>query len=140
MTVKLYNNNSDKKVVNKDLTLVETKDCILYDATNILNPVLKFKNMPSGNYVYIPYLDRYYYITDITLSNQACFVTCAIDVLYTYKNNIYNTVQYIERCENLRDTMLIDDRINMSVDSKIYTTSFGESIITNHFTYILGVI
>lgn len=140
MTVKLYNNNSPNKTVNKDITLIDTVDCILYDTTSILNPVIKLKNIPSCNYLYIPYLNRYYYITDIVTSNQSCYVSCKCDVLMTYKENIYNTNQLVIRSETFHDTMLVDTAYNMSTDNLLYTRSFGDVIVTNHFTYILGVI
>lgn len=140
MTVKEYNNTSQYNKVDKNITLITTHDCTLYNSVSILNPVLKFKNVPTGNYIYIPYYGRYYYITDVVTSNQCCYVYCKVDVLMTYKENIYGTVQMVSRCESLHDPMLVDTAINMGTDNAIYTRAFGNEIITNHFTYILGVI
>lgn len=140
MTVKLYNNNSENRVVNKDILFIKNYDCILYNASSITNVVLKLKNIPEGNYIYIPYFNRYYYITDIVTDSQACYVTCKCDVLMTYKDNIYETEQLVSRCETLKSDMIADTAIPMSVDSVLYTTQFGDEVITNHFTFILGVI
>lgn len=140
MTVKLYRNNSDSRVVDKDITFIRDYDCILYNASSVTNIVLKLKNIPEGNYIYIPYLNRYYYIVDVVTDSQCCYVTCKCDVLKTYKDNIYGTEQMISRCETLRDNMLVDTAFNMSSDVTLYSRAFGDNVITNHFTYILGVI
>lgn len=140
MTVKEYKNSSNSMEVNKDITFIMNHDCILYNSTSITSPVLKFKNIPTGNYLYIPYFNRYYFIVDIVTDNGCCYVSCKCDVLYTYKDNIYGTEQYISRCESLRDEMLVDTAFNMSADTVLYTRSFGNEIVTNHLTYILGVI
>lgn len=140
MTVKLYNNNSENRVVNKNITFIQTYDCILYNSSSITNIVLKLKHIPEGNYLYIPYFGRYYYIVDIVTDSQSCYVTCKCDVLMSYKADIYGTEQLVSRCESLRDNMLVDTAFNMSADNVLYTINFGNNIITNHFTYILGVI
>lgn len=140
MTVKLYNNNSANKVVDKDLTFIRNYDCILYNSSSVTNVVLKLKNIPDGNYLYIPYLNRYYYIVDVVTDSQACYVTCKCDVLNTYKNSIYGTEQLVTRCETLKEPSLVDTVMNMSNDTVLYTRAFGEQIITNGFTYVLGVI
>lgn len=140
MTVKEYLNTDDNRKVNKNLTFIATHDCILYNSTSITTPVLKFKHIPTGNYIYIPYFNRYYFITDVVTDNGSCYVSCKCDVLYTYRDSIYGTDQFITRCESLRDNMLTDTAFNMSVDTVLYTRSFGNEIVTNHLTYILGVI
>lgn len=140
MTVKEYTNNSLYRKVNKDITYISTHDCTLYNSASIINPVLKFKNIPSGNYIYIPYYNRYYYITDIVTGSQCCYVYCKCDVLMSYQENIYDTEQLVTRCESLRDEMLVDTSFNMSTDTVLYTRAFGNEIVTNHLTYILGVI
>lgn len=140
MTVKLYKNRSVNKTVDKDIEFIANYDCILYNSSSITNVVLKLKHVPNGNYLYIPYFNRYYYIIDIVTDSQACYVTCKCDVLMSYKDNIYGTVQTVSRCETLKSDMIVDVAYNMSADTVLYTRSFGDSIITNHFTYILGVI
>lgn len=140
MVIKFYKNNSPSNKIDKDIELVNTvSDGVLFDSS-ILTPTIKLKNIPTGNYCYIPYLDRYYYVNDVVTGQQCCYVYCSIDVLNTYKGNIYNTSQFVARSETLRDSMLVDTSFNMSADNVLYTTSFGNEIFTNNFTYVLGVI
>lgn len=91
MELKIYNNNSNTNVLNKNITLVNTLDFSLKIDNSILQPVLILKNYSTGNYCYIEQFKRYYYITDIKLLTGGLYqLQLDIDVLMTYKNIIMN--------------------------------------------------
>ena len=89
MELKIYNNNSNTNVLNKNITLVDTLEFNLIKDISILQPVLILKNYSSGNYCYIKKFDRYYYITDIRVLNGGLYqLHLDVDVLMTYKDVI----------------------------------------------------
>lgn len=89
MELKIYNNNSNNNVLNKNITLVDTLEFNLKIDNSILQPVLILKNYNNGNYCYIKEFKRYYYITDIKLLTGGLYqLQLDIDVLMTYKNVI----------------------------------------------------
>ena len=89
MELKIYNNNSNTNVLNKNITLVDTLEFNLKKDNSILQPVLILKNYSSGNYCYIKKFNRYYYITDIRVLNGGLYqLHLDVDVLMTYKDVI----------------------------------------------------
>ena len=89
MELRIYNNNSNTNVLNKNITLVSTLDFSLKTDNSILQPVLILKNYISGNYCYIEQFKRYYYITDIKLLTGGLYqLQLDVDVLMTYKDVI----------------------------------------------------
>ena len=91
MELKIYNNNSNNNVLNKNITLIDTLEFNLKIDNSILQPVLILKNYSQGNYCYIKEFNRYYYITDIKLLTGGLYqLQLDIDVLMTYKDVIIN--------------------------------------------------
>lgn len=142
MNITLYKNLSDNIKVAKELVgQKDIKNVKLYEPVDILNPTFEieaFTGVENYNYIYFPHLDRYYYAR-VVLQNHKAIFSCNVDVLMSHSDSFMNTQQMINRCETKRDTMLVDSSIPMNVDGVLYTRQFGEAI-TNHFTYILGVI
>lgn len=136
----LYNNKSDNRELNKNITEVSTIDVSLYLDTNVLSPVFKVKNFNNNsNYIYVPNLDRYYYINNYTLSNQCVYLHCSVDVLMTYKKDILNTTCLVSRSEYDYNDNIIDTLVPIT-ENNVYTVKkFGENVkSTEHF--IIGVI
>ena len=91
MELKIYNNNSNTNVLNKNITLVNTLNFSLKNDNSILQPVLILKNYSKGNYCYIEKFNRCYYITDIKLLTGGLYqLQLDVDVLMTYKDVIMN--------------------------------------------------
>lgn len=89
MELKIYNNNSNNNVLNKNLTLVDTLEFNLKIDNSILQPILILKNYSNGNYCYIKEFKRYYYISDIKLLTGGLYqLQLDVDVLMTYKDVI----------------------------------------------------
>ena len=140
MTAILYNNVSDSRKINKNLTELSTINITLYLDTNVETPVFKVKNfINNANYMYVPDLHRYYYINNYTLSNQCVYLHCSVDVLETYKTEILNSECLISRSETDYNDNIVDT-IAPITENTVYTVkNFGENVkSTEHF--IIGVI
>ena len=97
MLVKVYNNKSNKNVVNKKIEEVQEISFNFKDDSDITNPILILKSYKSGNYCYIPELKRYYYIDKIDLMNGGVYkLYLEIDVLMSYKDEIMNADYFSE--------------------------------------------
>lgn len=140
MTAILYNNISDNREINKNITEISTIDLTLYLDTNVLNPVFKVKTFNNnGNYLYVPALNRYYYINNYTLSNQCVYLHCSVDVLMSYKTDILNATCLISRAENDYNDNIVDTLAPITGNTVYTVKNFGENIkTTEHF--IIGVI
>lgn len=141
MTASFYNCSVDGDHVYKspeptreDVTITQFMD------TSLINPVFRVKTVPTNtNYLYVSDTGRYYYIDDMVYSNQCILLYCTIDVLYTYRNDIVNTTQFVTRQENIVDNSLVDCKLPVTCQTQTIVKSFGDDVrTTEHF--ILGVI
>lgn len=128
MQVTLYKNMSDNRVVNKSLTTIGTYNNVhLKDDTDVANPVFIFDatfNLNNINYIYAPTLGRYYYIDNVTLSQQRQLVSCHVDVLMTYKTYLLSKSAIIGRSTNKFNAYQIDGDIPMINSNEITITNF----------------
>ena len=91
MYITTYVNASDKHVLHKDITKVhENISVILKDDSNIIRPTIIVSSSlaPSYNYVYLSEFDRYYYVTDITYSQQRYYISLEVDPLMSFQSEI----------------------------------------------------
>lgn len=140
MTAILYNNTSDNREINKNITEISTIDVTLYMDTNLLKPVLKVKTfINNANYIYVPNLGRYYYIDNYTLSNQCVYLHCSVDVLMSYKTELLNTECLISRSETDYNDNIVDTLAPITENTAYTVKNFGENIKTTEH-YIIGVI
>lgn len=95
MVVKIYNNKSNKNIVNKKIEEIQKITFKFKDDTDITNPILILQSYKTGNYCYIPDLKRYYFIDKIELMNGGFYkLYLEIDVLMSYKDEIMNADWY----------------------------------------------
>ena len=102
---------------------------------------------PTYNYCYIPNLRRYYFITDWYYDGGLWIAVCAVDVLASFKTEIGNSRQYVERSYSNYNPSIIDtaylmrgddiERFNSFVTS---TTFWGASAFGNNGTIVMGVV
>lgn len=91
MDVVFYYNTSDDRVINKVLVGGTTMSGQARDSVNIMNPVVRFESneVLKFNYAYIPELQRYYAITEITAAYDNLYdVSFAVDVLMSFRGDI----------------------------------------------------
>lgn len=95
MELKLFQNKSSENTINKDLTLITTKNINLKQSTNLYQTFLVFKNDGITDYSKINYakmLNKFYFVSHETLQNNSLIrLNLKEDVLETYKDNILNS-------------------------------------------------
>lgn len=95
MEIKLFQNKSSENTINKDLTLITTKNINLKQSTNLYQTFLVFKNDNITDYSKINYakiLNKYYFVSHETLQNNYLIrLELKEDVLETYKDDILNS-------------------------------------------------
>lgn len=88
--------------------------CLLKDMTSVIEPTiqLEYEGYPDWNYCYISEFNRYYYIVDIVSETAYIWnITCIVDVLATYSNEIKSTSAFIMYSETLHYPMIPDTRM-----------------------------
>lgn len=95
----------------------------LKDATSIYTPVFTVTNFGT-EYNYIQWNNRYYYVTDVEIiRNNIYNLTCQIDFLRSYYDNIANTTAFIDYATSDYNTQIIDNRIPVATECTYYTNS-----------------
>ena len=111
----LYQNRADGHRVNKSLFLTEVgkiygvyRESISYTNMAI---VIEYGKAIDFNYVYIPTLKRYYFVSQVTiLNNNLCEISLSIDVLMTYRQGIYKLHAFVDRNEKTYNEDIIDNK------------------------------
>lgn len=95
MELQLFQNKSSENTINKDLTLITTKNINLKQSTNLYQTFLIFKNDNTTDYSKINYakmLNKFYFVSHETLQNNSLIrLQLKEDVLETYKDDILNS-------------------------------------------------
>ncbi len=151
MVAKIFKTKSAPNVVNKVLTEVVVFDEVIFkEDTSLLNPTIiingvsnsssyNIEDIGTSNYFSIPKVNRYYFITDITMmSGGRVAITGKVDVLMTFKTDIIGSTQLIVRQEKKTNNFLIDTDIPLSSKKQVIEHEFGDSIVDSGF-YILAV-
>lgn len=92
MELILYHTNDSNNTINKELTLITTKNINLKQSTNLYQTFLILKNDKTTDYSKVNYakmLDKFYFVSYETIANNN-FIRLNLkeDVLETYKDNI----------------------------------------------------
>lgn len=105
MDIVLYRNWSDPNVLVKRLDILATESAQPYGEIDITAPELVLSDVPESvlnkvNYCYIPELERYY-TANISLTNSGMYLlSCSIDVLMSFKDEILSIPAIIDRQED----------------------------------------
>lgn len=136
MTIQLYNNSSDPRVLNKSLTAVGSAiTCKLTDECTVEDPSFKMtlsSDYLTANYLKVSEWNKYYFITDRNIINgHEIIVNCHIDVLRTYRDAILNSEVICERSSStenpyLPDNACADRGTIQQVFRKMSTTPFSK--------------
>ena len=116
MQLVLYNNLSDKRQINKNITELSTVEIKLKNDGEIIKPTIILSAgflPPAANYAYISDLHRYYFIDGqkIIPGNQL-ELSLSVDVLMSWKSAILNSSVIAERTSN-KYNKYIPDKIPM---------------------------
>lgn len=135
-TATFYINRSDDRKVDKALTQIKTTSVDLKGDTNLVNPTIKvipFASLEKCNYVYLADFERYYFVREITYSQQYVFITLECDVLYTYRDSIRNVKAIVKRQETNCNYYLDDEKYKALEYSRIQTFGFSTGFTQNAF-------
>lgn len=126
--------NSTKKPNTGDGT---KKEVVLKKTTSFYNPTFILSTL--GDWNYIRWDSRYYYVDDINLNREGLYeYSCSIDVLATWKNDIKNTSAFVRYSTNSYDTDIPDLRLSTKKDVKI--TSTTGTIFNNEGCYFVSFV
>lgn len=130
MVIIFYRNLSDKRYLNKNLTTITTSSnaVLLDDSVNMTAPHFRVTGVTLNtvNYCYVMDFKRYYYITDVeVLHGGVCNITCAVDVLMSFKNDILNCSGIMERTAINGNVLITDSNYNVNrVDDTLTNLAF----------------
>lgn len=127
MTITTYSNASEEHVLDKDITKINDQvSVVLKDDTNILTPTLITSQNISHNfnYIYISDFDRYYYVKNITYSQQRFYIECAVDVLMSFNSEIKDLNVIANRSSSYYNVYQKDDTIPFENRNVISTQNF----------------
>ena len=114
-------------------------DCILKEPCSINNPVFTLKGS-LGNYNYLKWSDRYYWVDDtISFPNGIIEVHAHMDPLATYQSNIVSGYAYCLYADSTHWNKEVDD-IRMQPEKIDRTNSSGEDVFDFSMTPDNGTI
>ena len=142
MTIKLYNNLSDKMVMDKNITQKGSSVTgTLREDCSIINPIIKMSAIGnyllSSNYAYIQEFGRYYYITNIICVGDLFEVHMHVDVLMSFKSGIRSNEAVVARQEKEFNLYLADGVFKTYADPHYEIRQFPSGF--DGFHYILTV-
>lgn len=115
MFINFYNSKIKKNEINKTLGNPIVKTCALKNGSSIEDPVLYMEHDASlfnTNYVYIPDFGRYYFISGRELVEHTEYITCHVDVIKSFADDIKASKGTATRSnfynKNIPDTMALE--------------------------------
>lgn len=91
VTIDFYNYTGRPNTINKTLTNPTQMQGVFRSTFNVLQPSLRVKNSDvfNFNYCYIHELNRYYFITNVSVVDSDNYdISLSLDVLKTYEDEI----------------------------------------------------
>ena len=121
MNLNLFQNNSDKNVMWKQITTKANLTGTLRDGCSVIDPIIQVERLGASDIPFINYCEivefgRYYYINDIVCVGKLFELHCHIDVLMTYKDQVKSIPAVIARQETVNNVMLTDGLIKTYAD------------------------
>lgn len=142
--------NSTKVPAQKDAEgqLSFFAECVLKDSTSVLSPQIMLI-FPAGqlspssyNYAYIPDFNRYYFVTDITFSQNRVIYNLQCDVLASFWSTLKESTQYVLRSASAKNGKIVDTlyptMAEFATGSKAIT-GWSYNTLANGY-YVLGII
>lgn len=137
-SIELKTNNSERNRLTKDTKTIMTVSGVLKEETSIIDPVIKIEcelSVITGcNYLSIPSFGRSYFVNDIrSIRNGLVEVSCHVDVLSTYADQIKNNTGIIKRQENEWNLYLNDGTFKVYQNPNVLTKAFPSGFTTQEF-------
>ena len=140
MELILYTNNSDNKVVTKDITTLATINGTLRENCSIIDPVITVSDSvvnnsiaAACNYAKIAQFGRYYYVRNITATGKLWEITMHCDVLASFQTELKALDAVVARQENKYNLYLRDGYFKTYANSHISCEPFPNAFDTQEF-------
>ena len=144
MTIKTYRFEGDPRKVDKKLTSVtayfnaDIVGDMSIHAPTISLQLNSFTDIINFNYIYIEELRRYYYVVDSTIREDGFVqLQCKVDVLKSFRADILESTQYVERQQNKCSYQVPDDGYIIKSNRNMTIKNFGNPIIVPNDNFIL---
>lgn len=116
MELILYTFSKKRNSTARPTATGTTYEVYLKDGTSVESPVFLIDGVNLA-YNYAKWNDHYYFIDDIVLSlNNIYEIHCSHDVLATFKDEIGNSTQFVERSASVNDPMINDVLVTQQQD------------------------
>lgn len=135
MDITLYNFNKRTNSLKRPNTQGINKTVTLKQEVSLFHPIFILKEYVES-YNYIKWGSRYYYINDVRyIRTNYIELSCDIDVLATYRNQILNSSQFVLYSSSTYNKWIVDSRLSLSALKNV--TSSTATIFTESTHYIL---
>lgn len=137
MNVKLYVCSDDpRQLLKQPSDELSIDNCDIYDSCSLFNPTLILDYKPAittKNYAYIPEWNRYYFISNMNITNsKRIILRLSVDVLQTYKDQLYNQVFRVARSESNADNQIPDTSF---VNTDLFDIYRLEATLPAHYCF-----
>lgn len=127
-----YNNNSDRRCINKNLTGAKTISGNVktqYTSSGIsLDIDVSVAGMTPFQFNYMKFDNKYYYIDNVDFVSQNIIrLNCSVDLLMTYKTQILKQTAVLARSETSYNRYLTDDNLHVNAYKRVQTKKFDKS-------------
>ena len=140
MTLVLYENKSDKIVVNKKIMEVQSYEGFLRDGSSITNPTILIEglfnigNNINANYLFLPDYRRYYYITEIEqIRSNLVKISASVDVLMSFKDELQNCKGIVKKNATAYNMYLNDGSFKVYQNKELVQKWFPSGFTSKQF-------
>lgn len=146
MNISLMYNKSEIERVVKELSIISEMKGSLKEGASVIDPIIIIQGTPattqqivSSNYLYIEDFGRYYFINDISsVRTNLWELSCHVDVLQTYAEQIKEQTAIIQRQENKWNLYLNDGSFKVYQNPIVLTKPFPNGFTTNEFVLAIA--
>lgn len=145
LTVKIGNFTNKKNALVKDTVWNRTyaDSVTMKGETSLTDPVLiindTIANLKDCNYIWIGGFQRYYFIENIrSIRSNIVEVTCHVDVLNSFRDEIKEQSAIVEKSAKLFNTLVNDGSIKVYQDRYIMNYGFLNQSFSD-FHYVLAL-
>lgn len=135
VNITLYDCNSDRNVMDKQITQVDNLDIVIKDPCDLVRPYIILNGTYECNYMYM--LGRYYYVTCEALPGNLTGLRCKSDPLMSFKTSIRTQSGIIERNAGRVNTYIPDDLRKVTAYKTSHKINFSGSFSKTLNYYLL---
>ena len=139
--ITFYNNNSDRRCINKNLADAMTISGNIksqYTSSGIsLDIDVSVAGITPFQFNYMKFDNKYYYIDSVDFISQNIIrLNCSIDLLESYKSQILKQTAVLERSQNIYSRYIDDDKLVLNAYKRVQTKAFPVSF-TPSSSYVI---